>query len=149
MEEIIGSLCLLLARNFLLVEVSVQQNLLQILLHVHSAFGIDQIGLVDGLLEIHVDDVTGGEDMTNIDIFNERFHALRSLFDLGLRHGLCDLARVSCEPCDQTVGEALFAVSLVKGLDDNRLLTGVSSRKYNNNFSSLCDLKETDERKVM
>ncbi len=132
-------MCLLLARDFLLVEVSVQQNLLQILLNIHSAIGINQIGLVDGLLKVHVDDVTGREDVTNIDIFNERLHALRSLFDLALRHGLCDLAGVACEACDQAVGKPLFAVSLVKGLDDDSLLTGVSSGKNNNNFSSLCD----------
>ena len=141
MEEIIGSLCLLLARNFLLVQVSVQKDLLQILLNIYSTIGIDQIGLIDGLLKVHIDNVTGREDVTDINIFDERLHALRSLFDLALRHGLCDPAGVACKSCDQTVGKALFAVSLVKGLDDDGLLTGVSSGKDNYNFSSLCNNK--------
>ena len=79
--------------------------------------------------------------MTNIDIFNERLHALRSLFDLALRHGLCDLARVAGKSSDEDVGESLFAVSLIEGLDDDGLLSGVSSGKDNNNLSSLCNRK--------
>ena len=60
-------------------------------------------------------------------------------FALALGHGLCDLAGVAGKSSDEDMGESLLAVSLVEGLDDDGLLTGVSSGKNNNNFSSLCD----------
>jgi hypothetical protein len=149
LEEIIASLCLLLAGDFLLVEVSVQKDLLQILLDIDSSFGINQVGLVNSLLKVNIDNVTSGEDVTNIDVFDERLHALGSLFNLALRHGLCDLAGVAGKSSNQTVGESLFAVSLVEGLDDDSLLSSMSSCKDNNNLSSLCKLDDRRTRNTM
>ena len=114
------------------------ENLLQSLLNLNLSFDINKISLVDSILQIKINNVTSGEYMANIHVLNEGLHSLGSLFYLLLGHGLCDFSRVPCEPCYQTVGEALVTVSIVKSLDDNGLLSGVSASEHDNNFSCLC-----------
>ena len=129
---------LLFAGDFLLVEVSVVEELLQPLLHFNLSFGVYKIGFIDGLLQIHIDDITSGEDMTHIDVLDKWLHCLGSLFDLGFGHAASHFPWVSCQTCNQAMCKALVAVAIVKGLDHNGLLASVTTRKQNYNFTSLC-----------
>jgi hypothetical protein len=137
LEKVSASLGLLLTGNILLVEVPVVEELLQALLDINLSLSIDKISFIDSLLQIKIDYVTGGEDVTNIDVLDKGLHCLGTLFDLFLGHGACDFSGSSCQTSDEAVGITLLTVSIVKGLDDDSLLTGVTSGKDNNNLSSL------------
>ena len=137
MEKVSASLGLLLTGNILLVEVPVVEELLQALLDINLSLSIDKVGFVNSLLQVKIDNVTSGEDVTNIDILDKGLHCLGTLFDLFLGHGACDFSGSSCQTSDKAVGITLLTVTIVKGLDDDSLLTGVTPGKDNNNLSSL------------
>jgi hypothetical protein len=134
-------LCLLFAGNFLLVQVSVVKELLQVLLHVDLALRVDQVGLVDCLFQVQVHHVPGGEDMANVHVLDEGLHCLAALLHLLLGHRLRDLPGVPCQAGNEAVREAPIRVAIVKGLDNNSLLTSVTPLKDNYNLSCLCSDK--------
>jgi len=138
LEEVRASLCLLFTGDFLLIHVTVIENLLQSLLDLNLLFGVYQFGFIDGLFQININDVTSGEHVTNIDVFDEWFHRLGSFLYLFLGHGLGHLTRISCQTGHQAVREALVAVTVFERFNDYGFLTGVASGKDNYNFSGLC-----------
>ena len=138
LEEVVAARGLLLAGDGLLVQVLVLKDLLQSLLDVDLSLGAGEVSLIDGLLEVHVDDVSGGEDVTDIDVLNKGLHRSGSLLDLLLGHATGDLARSSGDAGNEAVGEALVVITILNGLDDDGLLTGVASSKDDNNLSALC-----------
>jgi len=139
LEKVTAALGLLLASHLLLVEVPVVEELLQALLDINLSLGIHKISLIDSLLQVDIDNITSRENVTDIDILDKRLHCLGSLLDLFLGHCLCDLTGVSCQTSNEAVGVTLFAVAVVKSLDNDSLLTGVTPGKDNNNLSSLCN----------
>mmetsp|Transcript_16649 Transcript_16649/g.30287 ORF Transcript_16649/g.30287 Transcript_16649/m.30287 type:complete len:114 (+) Transcript_16649:50-391(+) len=82
LEEVVASCGLLLASDILLVEVPVVKEFLKSLLHIHLLFWVGQIGLLDNLLEVHVDRVPGGKDVTDIHVLDKGLHGSRPLFHL-------------------------------------------------------------------
>jgi hypothetical protein len=137
LEKVSASLSLLFTGNILLVEVPVMEELLQALLDINLSLSIDKIGLINSLLQVEIDNITSGENVTNIDILDKGLHCLGSLFDFFLGHGACDFSGSSCQTSNEAVGVTLLTVAIVKGLNNDSLLTGVTSRKDNNNLSSL------------
>jgi hypothetical protein len=142
LEKVSGSLCLLFTSNILLVEVAVVEELLQALLDINLSLSIDKVGLIDSLLQVKIDNITSGENVAHIDILDKGLHCLGSLFDLFLGHGACDFSGSSCQASDKAVGITLLTVTIVKGLDNDSLLTGVTSGKDDNNLSSLYSNKK-------
>ena len=138
LEEVVAARGLLLAGDGLLVQVLVLKDLLQSLLDVDLSLGAGEVSLIDGLLEVHVDDVSGGEDVTDIDVLNKGLHRSGSLLNLLLGHAAGDLARSTGDAGNEVVGEALVVITILDGLDDDGLLTGVTSSKDDNNLSALC-----------
>jgi hypothetical protein len=142
LEKVSASLGLLLTGNILLVEVPVVEELLQALLDINLTLSIDKVGFINSLLQVKIDNVTSGEDVTNIDILHKGLHCLGTLFDLFLGHGACDFSGSSCQASDEAVRVTLLTVTIVKGLDDDSLLTGMTPGKDNNNLSCLCKWEE-------
>lgn len=138
LEEVVAASSLLLAGDGLLVEVLVLKDLLQSLLNIDLSLGAGEVSLINGLLEVHVDDVSGGEDVTDIDVLNKGLHGSGSLFNLLLGHATGDLAGSSGNASDEAVGEMLVIITILDGLDDDSLLTGVTSSKDDDNLSALC-----------
>jgi hypothetical protein len=138
LEEVVAAGSLLLTGDGLLVEVLVLKDLLQSLLNIDLSLSTGEVGLIDSLLKVHVDDVSGGEDVTDIDVLNKGLHGSGSLLNLLLGHATGDLAGSSGNASDETVGETLVVIAILDGLDDDSLLTGVASSKDDNNFSALC-----------
>ena len=145
LEEVVAAGSLLLAGDGLLVEVLVLKDLLQSLLNIDLSLGTGEVSLVNDLLEVHVDDVSGGEDVTDIDVLNKGLHGSGSLLNLLLGHATGDLAGSSGDAGNEAVGEVLVVITILDGLDDDSLLTGVTSSKDDNNLSALC-VKRRDER---
>mmetsp|Transcript_5878 Transcript_5878/g.15937 ORF Transcript_5878/g.15937 Transcript_5878/m.15937 type:complete len:245 (-) Transcript_5878:26-760(-) len=139
LEEVGAALCLLFAGDILLVQVSVCEKLLEVLLDIDLALSIHQIGLIDCLLQVKIDDVSCWEDVSDVDVLDEWLHGLSSLLDLGLVHCACDLAWISRESSNEAVRELLVTTAIVECLDDDCLLSGVTSGEDNNNLSSLDD----------
>ena len=138
LEEVVAAGSLLLTGDGLLVEVLVLKDLLQSLLNIDLSLSTSEVGLIDSLLKVHVDDVSGGEDVTDIDVLNKGLHGSGSLLNLLLGHATGDLAGSSGNASDETVGETLVVIAILDGLDDDSLLTGVASSKDDNNLSALC-----------
>ena len=135
LEEIVRSSSLLLASNLLLVQVTILENLLQVLLNLNLLV-TNKISLIDSLLQIHIDLVTGGEDVTDIDVLDEGLHGPGALLDLLLGHAAGDLAGTTGDTSNEAVGELLaVSVSVLDVLDDDGLLTGVTSGKDDDYFS--------------
>jgi hypothetical protein len=141
LEKVVASLCLLLTGDILLVHVPFVEEFLQILLDINLALCVYQIGFIDCLLKIKINNITGGENVTDIDILDERLHGLGSLFNLLLAHGAGDLSWATCKSSDEAVGELLVAVSFLEGLNYNSLLSSMSSSKDNYNFSRFYTLR--------
>lgn len=142
LEEVVAAGSLLLAGDGLLVEVLVLKDLLQSLLNIDLSFGASEVSLINGLLEVHVDDVSGGEDVTDIDVLNKGLHGSGSLLNHILGHATGDLAGSSGDAGNEAVGEVLVIITILDGLDDDSLLTGVTSSKDDNNLSALCENKD-------
>jgi len=139
LEEVVRSGGLLLRGDLLLVEVAVLEDLLQVLLDL-DLLVTDEVGLVDGLLEVHVDLVAGGEDVADVDVLDEGLHGLAPLLDLLLGHAAGDLAGAAGDAGDEAVGEALVVgVSVLDVLDDDGLLAGVAAGEDDDDFSGLDD----------
>jgi hypothetical protein len=139
LEEVTRSGSLLLAGDLLLVQVTFLENLLQVLLDLHLLLA-HEIGLVDRLLQVHIHLVAGGEDVAYVDVLNERLHGFAPLLDLLLGHAAGDLARSAGDAGDEAMGEALVVrVALFHVLDDDGLLTGVTTGEDDNDFSRLDD----------
>ena len=139
LEEVSRSGGLLLAGDLLLVNVTFLENLLQVLLHLHLLLA-HELRLVDRLLKVHIHHVTRGEDVTNVDVLDERLHGLTPLLDLLLGHAAGHLARSAGDASDEAVGEALIVgISLFHVLDYDGLLTGVTTGKDDNYFSRFDD----------
>mmetsp|Transcript_1674 Transcript_1674/g.3583 ORF Transcript_1674/g.3583 Transcript_1674/m.3583 type:complete len:104 (-) Transcript_1674:99-410(-) len=73
--------------------------------------------------------------MTNVDVFDERLHGARPLFDLLLGHAAGDFAGPAGNSGNEAVGKALVVVSIFVSLDDNGFLASVAASKDDNNFS--------------
>jgi len=139
LEEVRRSSGLLLAGDLLLVQVSVLEDLLQILLHL-NLFVSNKISLIDSLLQVHVDLVPRGEDVTHVNVLYEGLHGLGAFLDLLLRHATGDLTGATGDSSDEAMGEALvIRVAVFHGFDDNSLLSGVAASKDDNNFSGFDD----------
>ena len=138
LEEVVGSSSLLFAGSRLLVEVLVLEDLLQGLLNINLLV-TNKISLINGLLQVHIDLVTSGEDVTDIDVLDERLHGTAPLLNLLLRHTTGDLAGSTGDTGNEAVGETLVVVSVLNVLDDDSLLTGVTSGKDDDNFSRFDD----------
>ena len=138
LEEVVAAGSLLLTGDGLLVEVLVLKDLLQSLLNIDLSLSTSEVGLIDSLLKVHVDDVSGGEDVTDIDVLNKGLHGSGSLLNLLLGHATGDLAGSSGDAGNEAVGEVLVVITILDGLDDDSLLTGVTSSKDDNNLSALC-----------
>jgi hypothetical protein len=134
LEEVVGSSSLLLAGGRLLVQVLVLEDLLQGLLNINLLV-TNKISLINGLLQVHIDLVTSGEDVTDIDVLDERLHGTAPLLNLLLGHTTGDLAGSTGDTGNEAVGETLVVVSVLNVLDDDSLLTGVTSGKDDDNFS--------------
>jgi len=134
LEEVVGSSSLLLAGGRLLVQVLVLEDLLQGLLNINLLV-TDKISLINGLLQVHIDLVTSREDVTDIDVLDERLHGTAPLLNLLLGHTTGDLAGSTGDTGNEAVGETLVVVSVLNVLDDDSLLTGVTSGKDDDNFS--------------
>ena len=138
LEEVVGSSCLLLAGGRLLVQVLVLEDLLQSLLNINLLV-TDKVSLIDSLLQVHIDLVTSGEDVTDIDVLNERLHGTAPLLNLLLGHTTGNLTGSTGNTGNEAVGETLVVVSVLNVLDDDSLLTGVTSGKDDDNFSRFND----------
>jgi hypothetical protein len=143
LEEITTALCLLFTGNLLLVHVTIQENLLQLLLDIHLSLCVYQICLINRLFQVQINNVTCWEDVTNIDVLDKGLHGFRSLLDLLLGHGSCHLSWVLGQTGDEAVRKLFLAISIIEGLHYNSLLSSMSSCKDNNNFSGLCGWKKT------
>lgn len=138
LEEVVGTSSLLLTGSRLLVQVLVLEDLLQGLLHI-SLLVTNKISLIDSLLQVHINLVTSGEDVTNIDVLNERLHGTAPLLNLLLGHTAGDLTWSTGNTGNKAVGETLVVISVLNVLDDNGLLTGVTASKDDDNFSRFDD----------
>ena len=78
--------------------------------------------------------------MTDINVLNEGLHGAAPLLNLLLGHTTGDLAGSTGDTGNEAVGETLVVVSVLNVLDDDSLLTGVTSGKDDNNLSALCDV---------
>lgn len=135
LEEVVGSSSLLLTSNLLLIQVTVLKDLLQVLLNINLLI-THKISLIDSLLQIHIDLITGGEDVTDVNVLDEGLHGLTTLLDLLLGHATGDLAWSTGDAGNEAVGETLIVVvAVLDGLDDDGLLTGVTSGKDDDYFS--------------
>ena len=129
LEEISATLCLLLACDVLLVDVSLVEDLLEVLLDFDLLLWLDQVAFIDSLLQIDIDNITCGEYMAHIDVLDEWLHGLGSLLNLLFAHGLGDFSWLTSQASDEAVCKALVAISIVKGLDDDSLLAGMTACK--------------------
>jgi len=77
-------------------------------------------------VEFSTDLVSGGEDVVQVKIFDERLNS-SSLLDLLLGHNLSDSSGGSFDTSDQSVTELSFFVAFFSGLDDDTLLASESS----------------------
>ncbi len=138
LEEVVGSSSLLFTGSRLLVEVLVLEDLLQGLLNINLLV-TDKVSLINSLLQVHIDLVTSGEDVTDIDVLNEGLHGAAPLLNLLLGHTTGNLAWTTGNTGNEAVGETLVVVSVLNVLDDDSLLTGVTAGKDNDNFSRFDD----------
>jgi hypothetical protein len=129
LEEVCATLCLLLARHILLVNVSLVEHLLEALLDIDLSLRLHQIGFVNCFLQINIYSITSREHMAHIDVLDKGLHCLGSLFHLLLAHGLGDFSGRASQASHQAVCESLVGIAIVKSLDDNALLTGVTPCK--------------------
>lgn len=89
-------------------------------------------GLVEGLLgngslqAVVVEAVTGGHDVRVVNTLDERLN-LGSACNLLLSVLACDLLRVALNANDKSVAVGMGLSSLVKGLDDDDLLSGLTT----------------------
>lgn len=138
LEEVTASSSLLLTGNILLVQIPVLENLLQCLLNLNLL--LYQVSLIHGLLQVHIDLVTGGEDVPDVDVLDKRLHGTRTLLDLLLGHAAGDLAGSTGDSSDEDVRETLVVVVAVFDvLDDNGLFAGVAAGKDDYDFSRFDD----------
>lgn len=86
LEEIAAALCLLFTSDILLVEVTLKENLLQILLHINLSFGIYKVSFINSLLQVDIYDISRGENVTDVDILDKGLQGLGFLFGLRLAH---------------------------------------------------------------
>ncbi len=138
LEEVVGSSSLLLAGGRLLVEVLVLEDLLQGLLNINLLV-TNKVSLINSLLQVHIDLVTSGEDVTDIDVLNKGLHGAAPLLNLLLGHTTGNLAGSTGNTGNEAVGETLVVVSVLNVLDDDSLLSGVTSGKDDDNFSRFDD----------
>jgi len=135
LEKVTRPSRLLLAGNLFLVQITILKDLFQVLLHFHLLVA-HEVSLVNNLLEVHVNLITGREYMTHIDVLHERLHGATPLLDLFLGHATGDLAWTTSDASDEAVRETLVVrVALFDVFDNNGLLAGVAASKNNNNLS--------------
>jgi hypothetical protein len=127
LEEISTTLCLLLTGYFLLIQITIKEDLLQSLLHIHLLLRIHQLGLVHRLFQVQINNIACGKDVTDVDILDKGAHLFAALGDLLLRHAAGDLEGGPVEAGHETVGVPLVRLALFKGLDDNGFLAGVAA----------------------
>lgn len=139
LEEVVASGGLLLACDSLLVQIPILENLLQTLFNIHLPVSIGKFGLIDNFLQIHINNITCGEDVTDVDVLDKWLHHLGSLFDLFLRHRSGDLARSTLNPSDEAVGETAVSTSIFNVFDNHGLLSGMASSKDNYYLSTFCE----------
>ena len=139
LEEVARPSSLLLAGDLLLVQVTVFENLLQVLLDLNLLV-TDHVSFINSLLQVHINLVPGGEDVTDIDILDKRLHGAGPLLNLLLGHTTGDLTGSTGNSSNKAVGETLIVgVSIFHVLDDDSLLTSVTASKDDDNFSRLDD----------
>lgn len=139
LEKVRWSSSLLLTGNSLLVKVPVLKDLLQSLLNINLFRLINQVSLIYTLFQIHINSVSGGEDVTNIDVFNKGLHGSRSLLNLLFGHAAGDLTRTTGNSSNEAVWELLFIRSIIEGLDYYGFLSCETSSKDNNYLSAFCE----------
>jgi len=93
-------------------------GLLTALRVLHLGVGDESLGL-----QVSSDAVTSRHDVRVVHELHERLHA-QPLGDLLLGHGLADLQLRLLDTSDQAVAEGAGLGAIVKGLDDDTLLTG-------------------------
>jgi len=148
LEEVTRSSSLLLAGNLTLIQVSFLEYLLQILLNLHLLLAHEQVRLVDGLLQVHIDLIPGGEYMPDVDVLDEGLHRLGTFFDLLLGHAARHATRTACDPGHETVRETLIVgISLFHVLNDHGLFTGMTTgqdddylARFNNCHDLFCSV---------
>jgi hypothetical protein len=88
-----------------------------------------------------------GHNVVVVDDFNERLDA-RSLSNAFLTHRLCNLQRILFDTSDNGVGVFALFSTIIKVLDDDGFLTGVSAVQNDNNFTSydVCQILKTRKR---
>lgn len=136
LEEPLVSGGLLLILKILLVDVTLLEHLLKVLLHGN---GISlHVVLLDHLLQIHVNTVASGHEVGVVHVLEERLD-LGALGDLGLGHGLGNLPRGTVDTRNKGVAELLVSRSIVEGADNNGLLSSETSIEDKDNLSRLDD----------
>jgi hypothetical protein len=138
LEEVTASSSLLLTSNIFLIQIPVLENLLQCLLNLHLLVA-KQISLIHSFLQVHINLVTSGEDMPDIDVLNKRLHGAAPLLHLLLGHAAGDFAGSAGDSGNKAVGEALVVVSIFDVLDDDGFLAGVTASKDDDYFSGFDD----------
>lgn len=128
-----------------MINVPLLEDLLDLLLGLNTGIDLgESLGVDDGL-HVNIDRVASGHDVGEVDELDEGLDA-RTLQDLLLRHSLGDLERVILNSGNETVSEGALAGTLIEGLDHDGLLTGITSGKDDDNFTSL-DAVDGKEKK--
>jgi len=127
------------------IKISLLEQLLDGLAGLHALVLLLEVLLLDRSLQINVaDGVAGGHHVVEVDHLDEGLH-LAALQDRLLAHAASHAQGGAVKASDQCVGEVVFLVSLIEGLDDNRLLASITACQHDHNLAGLDEFSHVDE----